>query len=134
MDDSWLFHNVTQLFPDLNKVVLVDDDVVVQKDISFLWEQDLNGKVSGSVFKSWCEKNSCCPGNKYVNFLNFSHPIISSNFDGDKCAWLFGVNIFDLEAWRRSDITKTYHYWLKLVSIIIIWQLYFSNIIICLIV
>jgi len=104
-----------QLFPDLNKVVVVDDDVVVQKDISFLWEVDLNGKVSGSVFKSWCE-NSCCHGNKYVNFLNFSHPIISSNFDGDKCAWLFGVNIFDLEAWRRSDITNTYHYWLKLVS------------------
>ncbi|QCE01681.1 hypothetical protein DEO72_LG7g2980 [Vigna unguiculata] len=104
---------IPELFPDLNKVVVVDDDVVVQKDISFLWEVDLNGKVSGSVFKSWCE-NSCCHGNKYVNFLNFSHPIISSNFDGDKCAWLFGVNIFDLEAWRRSDITNTYHYWLKL--------------------
>ena len=93
----------------------MDDDIVVQKDISFLWELDLNGKVSGSVFKSWCE-NSCCPGNKYVNLLNFSHPIISSKFDSDKCAWLFGVNIFDLEAWRRSDITKNYHYWLKLVS------------------
>ncbi|KHN11952.1 Putative galacturonosyltransferase 15 [Glycine soja] len=104
---------IPELFPDLNKVVLLDDDVVVQHDISSLWELDLNGKVSGSVFKSWCE-NSCCPGNKYVNFLNFSHPIISSNFDGDKCAWLFGVNIFDLEAWRRSDITKTYHQWLKL--------------------
>ncbi|CAJ1971354.1 unnamed protein product [Sphenostylis stenocarpa] len=103
---------IPELFPDLNKIVLLDDDVVVQKDISFLWELDLNGKVSGSVFK-WCE-NSCCPGNKYVNFLNFSHPIISSNFDGDRCAWLFGVNIFDLEAWRRSDITKTYHHWLKL--------------------
>ncbi|KAH1263675.1 putative galacturonosyltransferase 15 [Glycine max] len=102
-----------KLFPDLNKVVLLDDDVVVQHDLSSLWELDLNGKVSGSVFKSWCE-NSCCPGNKYVNFLNFSHPIISSNFDGDKCAWLFGVDIFDLEAWRKSDITKTYHQWLKL--------------------
>ncbi|XP_020210267.1 probable galacturonosyltransferase 15 isoform X1 [Cajanus cajan] len=104
---------IPELFPDLNKVVLLDDDVVVQRDISSLWELDLNGKVCGSVFKSWCG-NSCCPGNKYANFLNFSHPIISSNFDGDKCAWLFGVNIFDLEAWRRSDITKTYHHWLKL--------------------
>ncbi|KAG4402838.1 hypothetical protein GLYMA_02G287600v4 [Glycine max] len=104
---------IPELFPDLNKVVLLDDDVVVQHDLSSLWELDLNGKVSGSVFKSWCE-NSCCPGNKYVNFLNFSHPIISSNFDGDKCAWLFGVDIFDLEAWRKSDITKTYHQWLKL--------------------
>ncbi|KAL2316795.1 hypothetical protein Fmac_030671 [Flemingia macrophylla] len=104
---------IPELFPNLNKVVLLDDDVVVQRDLSSLWELDLDGKVSGSVFKSLCE-NSCCPGNKYANFLNFSHPTISSNFDGDKCAWLFGFNIFDLEAWRRSDITKTYHHWLKL--------------------
>ncbi|KAK7300132.1 hypothetical protein RJT34_10967 [Clitoria ternatea] len=104
---------IPRLFPDLNKVVLLDDDVVVQHDISPLWEIDLNGKVIGSVFKSWCD-NSCCPGNKYVNFLNFSHPTISSNFDADKCAWLFGINIFDLDTWRRSPVSDTYHQWLKL--------------------
>ncbi|KAK7276779.1 hypothetical protein RIF29_17925 [Crotalaria pallida] len=102
-----------ELFPDLNKVVFLDDDVVVQHDISSLWELDLNGKVSGSVFKSWCE-DSCCPRSKYVNFLNFSHPFISSNFDGDQCAWTYGMNIFDLEAWRRTNITETYRLWLKL--------------------
>lgn len=95
----------------------MDDDAVVQHDISFLWELDLNGKVSGSVFKSWCE-DSCCPGSKYLNLLNFSHQFISSNFDGDRCAWLYGINIFDLEAWRRSNITETYHHWLKLVSVL----------------
>ena len=116
----WLFRILilvpTQLFPDLNKVVLLDDDVVIQHDISSLWELDLNGKVSGSVFKSWCEE-SCCPGSKNVDFLNFSHSMISSNFDRDQCAWLYGMNIFDLEAWRRTNITETYHQWLKLVSI-----------------
>ncbi|KAL1347822.1 hypothetical protein HN51_023844 [Arachis hypogaea] len=106
---------IPELFPDLNKVVLLDDDVVVQHDISSLWEINLNGKVSGSVFKSWCyNEESCCPGNKYVDFLNFSHPIISVNFDPDKCAWLYGMNIFDVEAWRRTNITETYHRWLKL--------------------
>ncbi|KAI9114630.1 hypothetical protein K1719_014328 [Acacia pycnantha] len=53
---------IPQLFPDLSKIVLLDDDVVVQHDISSLWEQDLNGKVSGSVFKSWCgDGDTCCP-------------------------------------------------------------------------
>ncbi|XP_019435295.1 PREDICTED: probable galacturonosyltransferase 15 isoform X1 [Lupinus angustifolius] len=102
-----------ELFPDLNKVVFLDDDVVVQHDISSLWELDLNGKVSGSVFKSWCE-DGCCYGNKYANFLNFSHPFISSNFVSDLCAWTYGMNVFDLQAWRRTNITETYHHWLRL--------------------
>ncbi|XP_027342185.1 probable galacturonosyltransferase 15 isoform X2 [Abrus precatorius] len=102
-----------ELFPDLKKIVFLDDDVVVQHDISSLWELNLHGKAIGSVFKSWCGDN-CCPGSKYVNYLNFSHPLISSNFDGDECVWLYGMNIFDLDAWRKTNITKTYHQWLKL--------------------
>ncbi|KAG5094229.1 hypothetical protein JHK84_049817 [Glycine max] len=102
-----------ELFPDLKKIVFLDDDVVVQHDISFLWELDLNGKVIGSVFKSWCG-DGCCPGSKYINYLNFSHPLVASNFDGDQCAWLYGMNIIDLETWRRTNITETYHQWLKL--------------------
>ncbi|MEI4920910.1 glycosyltransferase, partial [Klebsiella pneumoniae] len=57
---------------------------------------DLRGKVVGAV-NSWCGDN-CCPGKKYKDFLNFSHPIISSKFDQDCCSWLYGMNIFDLEA------------------------------------
>ncbi|KAK7316712.1 hypothetical protein RJT34_00380 [Clitoria ternatea] len=102
-----------ELFPDLKKTVFLDDDVVVQHDISSLWGLDLNGKVIGSVFKSWCG-DSCCPGSKYMNYLNFSHPLIASNFDCDQCAWLYGINIFDLEAWRRTNITETYLQWMKL--------------------
>ncbi|KAK7387035.1 hypothetical protein VNO78_27507 [Psophocarpus tetragonolobus] len=105
--------NLPELFPDLKKIVFLDDDVVVQHDISSLWELDLNGKVIGSVFKSWCG-DGCCPGSKFMNYLNFSNPLISSKFDGDQCAWLYGMNIFDLEAWRRTNITETYHQWLKL--------------------
>lgn len=95
--------------------MFLDDDIVVQHDISPLWELDLNGKVVGAVVNSWCG-DDCCPGRKYRDYLNFSHPIISSNFDGDHCAWLYGMNIFDIEAWRRTNITATYHQWLKLVS------------------
>lgn len=97
--------------------MFLDDDVVVQHDISSLWELDLNGRVVGAVFNSWCG-DGCCPGRKYGDYLNFSHPIISSNFDHDQCAWLYGVNVFDMEAWRKTNITATYHQWLKLVSML----------------
>lgn len=107
------FHG-PQLFPDLNKIVFLDDDTVVQHDISPLWELDLEGKVVGAV-NSWC-RDDCCLGRKYKDYLNFSHPIISSNFDRDRCAWMYGLNVFDLQAWRRSNITASYHQWLKLVS------------------
>ncbi|KAI4306032.1 hypothetical protein L6164_029346 [Bauhinia variegata] len=104
---------IPELFPDLKKVVFLDDDVVVQRDIAYFWELDLDGKVSGSVLNLRCGY-SCCPGSKYVDYMNFSHPLISSKFDRDQCAWLYGMNIFDLEAWRRTNITSIYHHWLKL--------------------
>ncbi|RWW02833.1 hypothetical protein GW17_00034059 [Ensete ventricosum] len=37
------------LFPSLNKVVFLDDDVVVQADLSPLWDIDLRGKVNGLI-------------------------------------------------------------------------------------
>lgn len=104
-----------QLFPDLNKIVFLDDDVVVQHDLSSLWDINLGGNVVGAVLDSWCG-DGCCSGRKYSQYLNFSHPLISSNFDPDRCTWLYGVNIFDLEAWRKTNITSTYHQWLKHVS------------------
>ncbi|KAL6954710.1 putative galacturonosyltransferase 14 [Sarracenia purpurea var. burkii] len=38
-----------ELFPHLDKVVFLDDDVVVQRDLSPLWKIDLGGKVNGAV-------------------------------------------------------------------------------------
>lgn len=129
-NDNWFINWLSwasQLFPDLNKILFLDDDVVVQHDLSSLLELDLNGKVVGAVVGSSCGDN-CCPGRKYKDYLNFSYPIISSNFDHDHCAWLYGMNVLDLEAWRRTNITATYHKWLKLVSIsnplkLVSWQL-----------
>ncbi|XP_039047409.1 probable galacturonosyltransferase 15 isoform X2 [Hibiscus syriacus] len=107
---------IPELFPELDKIVFLDDDVVVQHDISSLWTLDLNGKAIGAVVDSWCGDN-CCPGRKYKDYLNFSHPMISSILDQDRCAWLSGMNVFDLEAWRRTNITSSYHKWLKLGSL-----------------
>lgn len=101
-----------QLFPDLEKVVFLDDDVVVQKDLGPLWDMDLHGKVNGAV--ETCHGGDASVMSKtFKNYFNFSHPIISSTFDPDKCAWAYGMNVFDLQAWRKADITRVYHYWQK---------------------
>ncbi|KAG5575933.1 hypothetical protein H5410_056067 [Solanum commersonii] len=92
----------------------LDDDTVVQHDLSSLWELDLNGEVVGAAFDSSCG-DDCCPGRKYKYCFNFTSPIISSKLDYDRCAWLYGKNVFDLQTWRKTSITATYHHWLKLV-------------------
>ncbi|KAM7498817.1 hypothetical protein LguiA_023231 [Lonicera macranthoides] len=116
--------HLPELFPSLNKIVFLDDDIVVQTDLSPLWDIDMNGKVNGAV-------ETCRGDDKFVmskrfkNYLNFSHPLISKKFDPNECAWAYGMNIFDLEAWRKTNISQTYHYWLEenLKSDLSLWQL-----------
>jgi alpha-1,4-galacturonosyltransferase len=54
---------------------------------------------------------------KLKSYLNFSHPLISENFKPNECAWAYGMNIFDLEAWRKTNISTTYHHWVEEVII-----------------
>ncbi|CAI0436526.1 unnamed protein product [Linum tenue] len=116
--------HLPELFPSLNKLVFLDDDIVVQTDLSPLWDIDLNGKVNGAV-------ETCRGEDKYVmskklkNYLNFSHPLIAQHFNPEECAWAYGMNIFDLEAWRKTNISNTYHQWLEqnLKSDLSLWQL-----------
>ncbi|XP_031499423.1 probable galacturonosyltransferase 12 [Nymphaea colorata] len=113
-----------QLFPSLDKVVFLDDDVVVQSDLSPLWEIDMKGKVNGAV--ETCRGDDPFVMSKRLkSYLNFSHPLIAENFDPQDCAWAYGMNVFDLQAWRRTNISETYHYWLQenLRSGLNLWQL-----------
>ncbi|RVW37347.1 putative galacturonosyltransferase 12 [Vitis vinifera] len=89
--------HLPELFPSLNKIVFLDDDIVVQTDLTPLLK----------------------------SYLNFSHPLIAKNFDPNECAWAYGMNIFDLEAWRKTNISRTYHSWLQenLKSDLSLWQL-----------
>ncbi|KAH7660709.1 Polygalacturonate 4-alpha-galacturonosyltransferase protein [Dioscorea alata] len=113
-----------ELFPNLSKVIFLDDDVVIQRDLSPLWDIDLSGKVNGAV-------ETCKGEDKWVmskrlkTYLNFSHPLIASKFDPDECAWAYGMNIFDLSAWRKTNIRDTYHHWIKenLKSNLTLWKL-----------
>ncbi|KAL0343826.1 UNVERIFIED_CONTAM: putative galacturonosyltransferase 14 [Sesamum angustifolium] len=86
-----------ELFPNLDKVVFLDDDVVRRVVMS----------------------------KRFRNYFNFSHPLIAKNLDPDECAWAYGMNIFDLRAWRKTNIRDTYHAWLKenLKSNLTLWKL-----------
>ncbi|TKV97491.1 hypothetical protein SEVIR_9G498200v4 [Setaria viridis] len=101
-----------ELFPNLNKVVFLDDDIVVQRDLSPLWEINLEGKVNGAVETCRGEDNWVM-SKRFRTYFNFSHPVISRSLDPDECAWAYGMNIFDLAAWRKTNIRDTYHFWLK---------------------
>lgn len=94
-----------EIFPKLNKVLFLDDDVVVQKDLSALWKVDLKGKVIGVV--ETCGESF----HRFDRYLNFSNPLISQNFDPHACGWAFGMNMFDLAEWKRQNITGVYHSW-----------------------
>ncbi|GJN33664.1 hypothetical protein PR202_gb22285 [Eleusine coracana subsp. coracana] len=97
-----------EIFPKLNKVLFLDDDTVVQRDLSALWLIDLKGKVNGAV--ETCRETF----HRFDKYLNFSNPIIAKNFDPHACGWAYGMNIFDLSEWRKQNITEVYHTWQKL--------------------
>lgn len=93
-------------------MVFLDDDVVIQRDLSPLWEIDLEGKVNGAV-ETCRGEDEWVMSKRFRNYFNFSHPLIAKNLNPDECAWAYGMNIFDLSAWRKTNIRKTYHSWLK---------------------
>ncbi|CAI9283128.1 unnamed protein product [Lactuca saligna] len=102
---NYLKFYLPEMYPKLHRILFLDDDVVVQKDLTGLWRVDLEGKVNGAV--------ETCFGSfhRYAQYLNFSHPLIKEKFNPKACAWAFGMNIFDLDAWRREGLTDQYHYW-----------------------
>jgi len=99
-----------QFFPELGRVMLLDDDVVVRKDLTGLWEQDLDGNIIGAVGAR--EGGGICTDKTLGDHLNFSDPAVSGLLSS-QCAWSWGVNIIDLDAWRRTNVTETYQLWLQ---------------------
>ncbi|KAL0398925.1 UNVERIFIED_CONTAM: putative galacturonosyltransferase 4 [Sesamum radiatum] len=106
-----------EIFPKLDKVLFLDDDIVVQKDLAGLWSLDLRGKVIGVV--ETCGQSF----HRFDRYLNFSNPLISENFNPRACGWAFGMNIFDLGEWRKQNITEVYHKWQNLNHDRLLWKL-----------
>uniref|UniRef100_A0A0E0E6A4 Hexosyltransferase n=1 Tax=Oryza meridionalis TaxID=40149 RepID=A0A0E0E6A4_9ORYZ len=106
-----------QVYPKLNKILFLDDDIVVQKDLTGLWEVDLNGNVNGAV--ETCGESF----HRFDKYLNFSNPNIAQNFDPNACGWAYGMNMFDLEEWNKKDITGIYHKWQNMNENRLLWKL-----------
>ncbi|PKU72186.1 polygalacturonate 4-alpha-galacturonosyltransferase isoform X1 [Dendrobium catenatum] len=106
-----------QVYPKLNKILFLDDDIVVQKDLTPLWHEDLKGNVNGAV--ETCGESF----HRFDKYLNFSNPHIAQNFDSNACGWAYGMNMFDLDEWKKKDITGIYHKWQTLNEDRALWKL-----------
>ncbi|KAI3993184.1 hypothetical protein MKX01_009927 [Papaver californicum] len=100
-----------EIFPALNKVVFLDHDVVVQRDLRALWDVNMKGKVNGAV--ETCQKDHFS-FRRMDMLINFRDPFIAKSFDVKSCTWAFGMNVFDLQEWRRQNLTAIYHQYMKL--------------------
>ncbi|KAI3473871.1 hypothetical protein Pfo_028052 [Paulownia fortunei] len=85
-----------EIFQSLEKVVVLDDDIIVQRDLSALWNLDMGGKVNGAM-------QSCA-----VKLFHLKTYLPSSSIDENSCAWTSGLNIIDLSRWRTHNLTGTY--------------------------
>eukprot|EP00268_Persea_americana_P005117 TRINITY_DN1171_c0_g2_i2.p1 TRINITY_DN1171_c0_g2~~TRINITY_DN1171_c0_g2_i2.p1 ORF type:complete len:694 (+),score=131.25 TRINITY_DN1171_c0_g2_i2:258-2339(+) len=106
-----------QVYPKLDKILFLDDDIVVQKDLTGLWSVDLQGKVNGAV--ETCGESF----HRFDKYLNFSNPHIAKNFDPNACGWAYGMNMFDLRVWKKKDITGIYHRWQNMNEDRVLWKL-----------
>ncbi|XP_062090179.1 polygalacturonate 4-alpha-galacturonosyltransferase isoform X1 [Humulus lupulus] len=106
-----------QVYPKLDKILFLDDDIVVQKDLTGLWSVNLNGKVNGAV--ETCGESF----HRFDKYLNFTNPHIARNFDPNACGWAYGMNIFDLKEWKNQDITGIYHKWQNMNEDRALWKL-----------
>ncbi|CAA0830609.1 Probable galacturonosyltransferase 7, partial [Striga hermonthica] len=91
------FYLLPEIFPSLEKVVVLDDDIVVQRDLSSLRNLDMGGKVNGVV-------QSCA-----VKLFHLKKYLpSSSSFDENSCSWTSGISVIDISKWRIHNLTKTY--------------------------
>lgn len=106
-----------EVYPKLDKILFLDDDIVVQKDLTPLWSVDLQGMVNGAV--ETCKESF----HRFDKYLNFSNPKISQNFEPNACGWAYGMNMFDLKEWIKRDITGIYHRWQDMNEDRTLWKL-----------
>ncbi|XP_034693584.1 probable galacturonosyltransferase 7 [Vitis riparia] len=85
-----------EIFQNLKKVVILDDDIVVQQDLSALWSINMEGKVNGAV--EFCT----------VRLGELKSYLGEKGVDEHSCAWMSGLNIIDLVRWREQDVTGLY--------------------------
>ena len=77
---------------DVSKVIYFDADLLIQRDIFELWEQDMQGKIVLAVQDSYIQK---LPARYLPAQPGVEQPYFNS-----------GVMVIDLEAWRMAEIEQ----------------------------
>jgi lipopolysaccharide biosynthesis glycosyltransferase len=77
---------------DVSKVIYLDADLLIQRDIFELWEQDMQGKIVLAVQDSYIQK---LPARYLPAQPEVEQPYFNS-----------GVMVIDLEAWRMAEIEQ----------------------------
>ncbi|KAL9271859.1 putative galacturonosyltransferase 7 [Drosera capensis] len=93
---SYSHYLLPWLFKNLNQVIVLDDDVVVQRDLSPLWAINMKGKVNGAV------KNCGAKLGQLSIYLG------SHSYNKKSCVWMSGVNIVDLARWRELNLSEAF--------------------------
>ncbi|XP_022925122.1 probable galacturonosyltransferase 7 isoform X4 [Cucurbita moschata] len=93
---SHLHYLLPEIFKNLDKVVVLEDDVVVQRDLSALWSLDMGGKVNGAA-------QSC-----HVRLGELKSFLGEHSYNQDDCTWMSGLNVIDLAKWRELDLSQIF--------------------------
>ncbi|GJU92525.1 probable galacturonosyltransferase 7 isoform X1 [Tanacetum coccineum] len=89
-----------KIFPTLKKIVVLDDDIVVQRDLSELWSLDMGGKVIGAM--EFCA----------VKLGAIKSYLGNEKYDANSCTWMSGLNIsIDLGQWRKERLLEAIKIW-----------------------
>eukprot|EP01065_Artemidia_motanka_P008848 TRINITY_DN14497_c0_g1_i1.p1 TRINITY_DN14497_c0_g1~~TRINITY_DN14497_c0_g1_i1.p1 ORF type:complete len:343 (+),score=113.15 TRINITY_DN14497_c0_g1_i1:79-1029(+) len=105
---DWSRFYLYKLLPGVPKVVWIDADVVLRRDVAELYDSALVGgdKVVAAVPRS--------VGMSF--YVKLSHPIIRTrrpNFAKIRETFNAGVLVFSLQRWRRSNYTEEVEWWMR---------------------
>ena len=95
-------------FPELDRIIYLDADLVVLADLADLWSVDLDGKPLGAVKR--------CRTKMERNFM-FSSPSAKKHlkrYNPKACTFNNGVMLYDLAAWRDKGYHKQLVVWTEL--------------------
>lgn len=95
-----------EIFKNLDKIVVLDDDIVVQQDLTALWRINMGGMVNGAA--------EICA----VRLGQLDNYLGKTNFNRNSCVWMSGLNVIDLVRWRDHNITTTFRKMVEVVSCI----------------
>ncbi|XP_057539245.1 probable galacturonosyltransferase 7 isoform X2 [Amaranthus tricolor] len=85
-----------EIFKTLDKIVVLDDDVIVQQDLSALWRLNMGKMVNGAA--EFCA----------VRLGQLDNYLGNINFNRTSCAWMSGLNVINLTSWRKLNLSEKF--------------------------